>query len=177
MKTLAFVLAAAFTPALTAAVKETTPTLFQLERTVTTTAAPSAAYTALTRVGKWWDPAHTWSGDARNLLLEPRAGGCFCEKLSDGGSVSHGRVIWAQPGKMLRLEGALGPLQDMAVIGILSFKLEPDGAGTRLTMTYRASGNFTMDSAKLAPLVDQVLGVQLERLRTFADTGRPASKD
>jgi len=177
MKTLAFVCAAAFAPALAAAVKETTPTLFVIERTATTTAPPQAAYTALTRVGRWWDPKHTWSGDARNLELQPRASGCFCEKLAGGGSVSHGRVIWAQPGKMLRLEGALGPLQDMAVTGVLSFKLEPDGTGTRLTMTYRASGSFTMDSAKLAPLVDQVMGGQLERLRTFADPGRPATRD
>jgi hypothetical protein len=176
MKTLVFVLVAAMAPALRAEVKEAAPTLFLIERAVSTRVPPSAAYTALTHVGKWWDSEHTWSGDARNLQLQARAGGCFCEKLTDGGSVSHGRVIWAQPGKMLRIEGALGPLQDMAVAGVLSFKLEPDGSGTRLTMTYRAAGNFTMDSAKLAPLVDQVLGVQLERLKTFTDTGRAAPK-
>ena len=86
-----------------------------------------SVYRELGQGRRWWDPAHTWSGSARNLKLEPKAGGCFCEKLADGGSVQHGRVIFAQPGKLLRLEGALGPLQDMAVTGVLSFNLAPDG--------------------------------------------------
>jgi hypothetical protein len=111
---------------------------------------------------------HTWSGAAGNLKLDPKAGGCFCEKLPDGGSVQHARVIFAQPGKLLRLEGGLGPMQDMAVTGILSFKLEPDGKGTRIRMTYRVAGMLTLPSAQLAPGVDQVMGTQLDRLRAFA---------
>ena len=47
----------------------------------------------------WWDPSHTWSGSAKNLTFEPKAGGCFCEKLADGGSVQHGRVIYRPAGK------------------------------------------------------------------------------
>jgi hypothetical protein len=86
--------------------------------------------------------------------------------------VQHAQVVFAQPGKVLRLEGALGPLQDMAVSGVLTFALAPDGPGTRITMTYRVAGILTMDSAKLAPLVDQVMGIQLGRLRDFA-SGRP----
>jgi hypothetical protein len=39
-------------------------------------------------------------------------------------------------------------------------------------MTYRVAGSLTMDSARLAPLVDQVMGNQLARLREFA-SGRP----
>ena len=73
---------------------------------------------------------------------------------------------------LLRLDGALGPLQNMAVTGVLSFALAPDGPGTRVTMTYRVAGALTMDSTKLAPLVDQVMGIQLNRLRDFA-SGRP----
>jgi hypothetical protein len=144
-----------------AEVKETRENGFVIESIATAEAPPSS-----------WDPAHTWSGSARNLKLEPRAGGCFCEKLPDGGSVQHGRVIFAQPGKQLRLEGALGPLQEMAVSGVLTFKLEPAGPGTRIKMTYRVAGTLTMESAKLAPLVDQVMGVQLGRLRSLA-SGAP----
>ena len=33
-------------------------------------------------------------------------------------------------------------------------------------MTYRVAGVLTMESAKLAPLVDQVMGIQLGRLAT-----------
>ena len=153
-------------------VKDTRENGFAIEATVMADASPAAVYRQLVRVADWWDPKHTWSGSARNLKLEPKAGGCFCEKLADG-SVQHARVIFAQPGKLLRLDGALGPLQDMAVTGILSFSLAPDGPGTRIKMTYRVAGVLSMDSAKLAPLVDQVMGIQLGRLRTFA-SGAPA---
>lgn len=131
---------------------------------------PAAAYRAVTQLPNWWDPAHTWSGSAKNLTLEARAGGCFCEKLSEGGSVQHARVVFAQPGKLLRLDGALGPLQDMAVTGVLTFALAPDGPGTRITATYRVSGAITMDATKLAPGVDQVLNGQFERLRSYANS-------
>ena len=39
------------------------------------------------------------------------------------------------------------------------------------TMTYRVAGALTMESAKLAALVDQVMGTQLSRLRDFASGG------
>jgi uncharacterized protein YndB with AHSA1/START domain len=155
-----------------AEVRESREGSFVIETTMMADAAPASVYRDLVRVALWWHPGHTWSGAARNLKLDARAGGCFCEKLSGGGSVQHGRVLFAQPGRQLRLEAALGPLQEMAVAGVLTFGLAPDGPGTRITLTYRVAGQLTMDSAKLAPLVDQVLGIQLGRLRDFA-SGRP----
>jgi uncharacterized protein YndB with AHSA1/START domain len=157
-----------------AEVRETTDSAFVIESSVSTAASPAAVYAALGKVSAWWDPQHTWSGSARNLSLQLQAGGCFCEKLADGGSVQHGRVVFAQPGKLLRLDTALGPLQEMAVTGVLTFKLTPEASGTRITMNYRVAGAFTMQAAKLAPLVDQVMGGQLERLRAHLNTGKPA---
>ena len=40
-------------------------------------------------------------------------------------------------------------------------------------MTYRVAGALTMESAKLAPIVDHVMGVQLGRLRAYGDTLKP----
>ncbi len=57
----------------------------------------------------------------------------------------------------------------MPVTGVLTFKLAPAAGGTLVTMTYRVSGAFTMESAKLAPIVDSVMTTQLERLRTHVD--------
>ncbi|MEO8017897.1 MAG: SRPBCC domain-containing protein [Pseudomonadota bacterium] len=156
-----------------AEVLEVHETSFVVEAVVMAEAAPAAVYRSLVRVSQWWDPKHTWSGSAKNLKLEPKAGGCFCEALAGGGSVQHGRVVFAQPGRQLRIDGALGPLQEMAVTGVLTFKMAPDGPGTRVTLTYRVAGALTMDSAKLAAGVDQVLRGQLDRLRTFA-SGAPA---
>jgi uncharacterized protein YndB with AHSA1/START domain len=152
-----------------AEVQETRDGYFAIQSLILVDLAPSATYRELIRLSEWWDPAHTWSGSSRNLTLEPRAGGCFCEKLKSGGSVQHARVLFARPGELLRLEGALGPLQEMAVTGVLTFTLAPDGPGTRVTMSYRVAGGLTMEPAKLAPLVDQVMTGQLERLRNFAN--------
>ena len=133
-----------------AAVKEVKDGAFTIEAVVLAEAAPAKVYADLLRPSAWWIPAHTWSGSARNLKLEGKAGGCFCEKLADGGSVQHGRVIFARPGQLLRLDAALGPLQDMAVVGVLTFSLAPDAGGTRITMSYKVSGAMSMDAAKLA---------------------------
>lgn len=147
------------------AVQQTRDDGFLIQSVVLVDARPEAAWRALIRVSSWWDPAHTWSGSAKSLRLEPRAGGCFCERLTNGGSVEHARVVFAQPGRLLRLDGALGPLQEMPVTGVLSYALAPDGPGTRITMTYHVAGALAVESAKLAPLVDQVMQGQFERLR------------
>jgi uncharacterized protein YndB with AHSA1/START domain len=100
-----------------------------------------------------------------------QAGGCFCETVSNGGSIQHGRVIYAQPNEWLRLDAPLGPLQEMPVTGVLTFKLAPAvGGGTQVTMTYRVAGGLTMETGKLAPLVDQVMRIQLDRLKAHTDS-------
>ena len=57
--------------------------------------APAAkVYESLiARVGSWWNEQHTCSGDSRNLSIDPRPGGCFCERLTNGG-VEHMRVVY-----------------------------------------------------------------------------------
>jgi uncharacterized protein YndB with AHSA1/START domain len=153
-------------------VRETRDNSLVIESSVTTGASPRATYAAIGKVAAWWDSGHTWSGAAKNLSLQMRAGGCFCEKLAAGGSVEHGRVVYADPGKLLRIDGALGPFQEMAVIGVLTFKLTPEGSGTRITMNYSVSGAIAMDTKKLAPGVDQVMAGQLARLKAFADKSK-----
>ena len=153
-------------------VRETHDNSFVIESSLTTGASPRATYAAIGKVAAWWDSGHTWSGSAKNLSLQMRAGGCFCEKLAAGGSVQHGRVVYADPGKLLRIDGALGPFQEMAVTGVLTFKLTPDGSGTRITMNYSVSGAIAMDTTKLAPGVDQVMAGQLARLKVFADKSK-----
>ena len=84
---------------------------------------------AMIAPSRYWNPDHSWSGNAENFYLVPQAGGCFCELIrttsddnikSSEGSVQHMRVIYARNNKMLRLSGALGPLQGEAVTGTLT---------------------------------------------------------
>lgn len=138
-------------------------------------APPGDLYTRFTQIGRWWSDAHTYSGKAANLTLESRVGGCFCETLADGGFVRHMDVVFAMPGKALRLSGGLGPLQERGASGLMALQFKPEGAGTRLQVTYTVSGfSAARDYETLAPAVDGVLKEQLTRLKRFAETGKPA---
>src|SRR5579871_47205 len=100
-------------------------------------APPESVYSQLFKVGDWWDSRHTFSGDAKNLTIEEKPGGCFCEKLPKGGGARHMEVVNFAPGKTLVLIGGLGPLQSMAATGALSVQLAPaDGGGTKVQVTY-----------------------------------------
>jgi len=66
---------------------------FVVQASVDVALAPDAAYALLAEPGRWWNSAHTYSGDARNMGLEAKAGGCFCEILPDkGGQGSSGSI-------------------------------------------------------------------------------------
>jgi hypothetical protein len=168
MRTLTLLLALAATAH--ADVTDRAPNGFTISHTRDVAAAPDAVWKALVAVGTWWDREHTYSGNSKNLLLSPRAGGCFCETLERGGTIEHARVIYAQPPTTLRLSGALGPLQQLGVAGTLTFELKPEGKLTRVHMTYAVGGYAAGDLGKqLADPVDKVLGAQVERLKALFD--------
>jgi uncharacterized protein YndB with AHSA1/START domain len=138
-------------------------------------AAPSAkVYDALVgQVGKWWSPAHTYSGDANNLSIDPRPGGCFCERLANGGGVEHLRVVYVAPGDQLRMSGALGPLQASGLAGSLTWKLTNAGNGSTIELSYVVGGYMSGGFEQMAPAVSGVLLEQLTRLKSFVETGTP----
>ncbi len=158
-------------PVATAAVSESAPGHFRIEQTVLLPAAPLPTYRLLLQPQLWWSGAHTYSGDARNLSLDAAEARCFCERLADGGSVEHMRVVQAQPGTLLRLSGGLGPLQAAAVAGTLTWTLKAEGQGTRLGLTYVVAGHVPGGADKLAGPVDRVLAEQLDRLAAAAARG------
>src|SRR5262249_39552439 len=101
-----------------------------------TVAADAARASAAPLDGReWWAPPHTYSGDAANLSLDPRPQGCWCEKVGGKPAVVHLTVLFAQPGKLLRLSGGLGPLQAMAVTGTMTWTLTPAGNGTAVELS------------------------------------------
>jgi uncharacterized protein YndB with AHSA1/START domain len=155
-----------------AEVKQTAADGFFITFSGPVAASATKAYTDVTQIQRWWSSEHTWSGKAANLSLKPEAGGCFCERWKDG-SVEHGRVIMAMPGKVLRLETSLGPLQEQALVGILSFWVKTEDSTTTLTVEYRVNGSSGSGLDQLAPSVDEVLGAQVDRLRRYIATGNP----
>lgn len=155
-----------------AEVKQSAADAFLVEHRAELRAAPAELYAAIGRVGQWWSPPHTWSGDPANLSLELRAGGCFCERWS-GGEAEHLRVGQVQGDRLVRLLGGLGPLQALGLQGVLEFRIEPAAAGSSLVLSYRVSGDSLHQLGELAPVVDAVLAEQFARLSRFAETGSP----
>ena len=132
--------------------------------------SPARAYAATIDIGHWWSSSHTYSGDAKNLHIDAKAGGCFCEKWKNG-SVEHMRVVLAMPGAMLRLSGGLGPLQSGALNGTLTFQFKSGEDGNQVLVSYLVGGYFSGGLDKLAGGVDAVLGEQLQRLQRLIDDG------
>jgi hypothetical protein len=146
---------------------------FTIKHQADVTLPPPAAWAALSDIGRWWDGSHSFSGDARNLNLDPRVGGCFCEKLGMYAGVQHMTVIYAQPPKLLRLSGVIGPLQEFAVTGSLTWQIEVGGGGSRIVATYTVGGYADRPMSEWALLTDSVLVTQVERLARFINTGSP----
>lgn len=148
---------------------------FTVKIAVQIQAPPEAVYRRLIQVAGWWSPAHTFSQDAKNLSLDPKAGGCFCEVLPNGGSVRHMQVLMVAPDKSLVLSGALGPLQALAATGTMSIELAPASGETKLTATYAVNGYLPAGMNTWAGPVDRVLGEQFSRLKNLVEHGDPAA--
>ncbi len=138
-------------------------------------AAPDVIWKRMISPKDYWDAEHSWSGSIAGFSIDPRAGGCFCEliqsKGSDGklkttGSVEHMRVIYAEPSKVLRMQGAMGPLQSEAMLGTMTMAIEPlkSGTGSKISWSYVAGGYMRYKTAEIAPAVDKVFGEQFARL-------------
>ena len=169
---LAVALGGSVAGAATAATSDVSPTGFLVTVRHDVRATPQRLYGALGEVDKWWNGSHSWSGKAANLSLSTQAGGCFCERWGPN-SVEHARVVHAQEERMLRLDGALGPLQALAATAILTFAIAPREGGSTLVVTYRVSGSESAGLQQLAGPVDGVIAEQVRRLVGYVETGKP----
>ncbi|TMG87951.1 MAG: ATPase [Betaproteobacteria bacterium] len=159
-----------------AAIISGTDTGFEVLETVSVAASPKESYARLVNIAAWWNKAHTFSGDSANLTLDARPGGCFCERLKDGGGVQHLTVTYVAPNQALRFSGALGPLQSLGVAGSMTIALTGTaGGGTDIALRYRVGGYATDGIKKWAGPVDEVLGEQIARLKRLIDSGSAES--
>ena len=168
-----------------AEVKTSSDTGFNIIHIATVQGSTDEIWKRLVAPKDWWNKSHSWSGSTDGFYIDAQANGCFCElfqekgpdgKLKTVGSVEHMRVIFSQPGKVLRMQGGLGPLQSEAVTGTLTVAMEPskDGLETKISFSYVVGGYMRYKVSEIAPAVDNVLGDQFRRLlKPFA----PVSDD
>src|SRR4051794_41981845 len=107
---IAIVALAAATPA-AAEVVSASANGFEVRETVQLVVPAVAAYAAFANIGDWWDPEHSYSGDAANLSLNLVPGGCFCERLpKSGGGGGHLSANLFETGEEIVLPGGRRPL-------------------------------------------------------------------
>lgn len=170
-----FVLMVMLTSHATAVVVNQSAAGFLVRNVAVVTAVPEKVYdTLMNEIGNWWDPAHTFSGDAHNLSVENRVGGCFCEHFPGGGGVRHLTIVNMIPAKRLRLAGGLGPLQSGGISGSLTWDLAETGEDTTVTLEYSVGGYLPDGLQNMAEPVDGMLNSQLQRLKSYIEHGRPA---
>ena len=133
--------------------------------------ARQAVWSILIAPDRWWSSAHSWSGDASNMTLDPKVGGCWCERLKDGGMVEHARVLAVEPQKRLLLRGELGPMQTLAAVGKLELSVGTADGQTVVTLRYAIAGYGFGDTVTFANAVDGVISEQADRLAAVAKRG------
>ncbi len=138
---------------------------FIIQHTLTLQQEKTHVFTNMTAgLGKWWDPEHSFSGNAANMRIDSD---CFCERWDNNVVVHLNTSIWIEGSKVV-MEGGLGPLKELGLNGSMVWSLtSTEGGGTNLTWKYFVRGFSDTDLISLAPVVDGMLKEQLGRLSSF----------
>ena len=105
----------------------------------------AAVFNALTKdPGAWWGHPML-RPEATGLTLEPRLGGLFVERWTQGGAVLAAVTQWVTD-RHLELTG---PFHLGLGVGVASFGLATDGVATLLQFSFRAFGPIDPDRARM----------------------------
>jgi hypothetical protein len=125
-------------------------------------------------ISGWWD--HSFSDNPLKFYIDPKPGGGFYEIFNDSGDgVLHATVIYAERGKMLRMDGPLG-LSGKAVTLIITYTFEEvESTSTKFKVAVNGSGEI----AEGVP--DVVKNVWhhfiFEQLKPYVEAGKHKSLD
>ncbi|GIF60664.1 SRPBCC domain-containing protein [Asanoa iriomotensis] len=112
------------------------PTLPPIVRELVVPVGPTEAFDLFTtKIGEWWPPAFTASGDAlADVIMEPRVGGRVYERARDGGEQDWGVVgIW-ELAERVALRWTHGLRTPEATLVDVSFT--PDGSVTAVRLQH-----------------------------------------
>jgi uncharacterized protein YndB with AHSA1/START domain len=154
-----------FLPAAAAAeVVATSPSGFSLRHETLSEQSVEEVWDRLMQPSAWWDPNHTYSGDAENLSMGNEAGAYWREDWEEG-SVIHGQLLLVRRKEELVLSAPFGPLLPIAATCRWTIRLRrlEDGS-TAISSTHLVTGPVGSGVEALAGPVDEVIGANLERL-------------
>jgi uncharacterized protein YndB with AHSA1/START domain len=124
---------------------EATPAaLGNLHLEVAIEATPAKVWKALTEdLAAWW-PAEFYTGGEdghRTIALDAVPGGLMKETREDGAGLVWGTVMAIEPGRQLQVLGATFPNWGGPTVSFITWRVEEDGSGSRLTFEESNVGN------------------------------------
>lgn len=182
---LVFIVSGSFTPQALSKVNYADNSGFSISNVSESAASVEVVYdNFINHIDNWWPKDHTWWKGT--LKIDEYAGGCFCETTQTS-SAAHMQISFIHPQKKVVMTGGLGPLQEMGIYGALTWQFtslneedsntDSSNKGTRVTLTYHASGTIQFngkkatneDAEKLVQVVDKVQAQQLSSLTSFSN--------
>lgn len=145
---------------------------FTLRFAVGLEASREEVIAAAGEIPAWWDPAHSYTGDAANLSLTLEPGGCWCERLADGTVFRHGEVVSMTSDRVV-FDAPLGPLNGKATRANLTFSAGPENRGVLAAM------EFVVEGPGVGAFADAVHGVMRQgwnRYVRFIEYGEPVAQ-
>lgn len=180
-----FIVSGSFTPQALSKVNYADNSGFSISNVSESAASVEVVYdNFINHIDNWWPKDHTWWKGT--LKIDEYAGGCFCETTQTS-SAAHMQISFIHPQKKVVMTGGLGPLQEMGIYGALTWQFtslneedsntDSSNKGTRVTLTYHASGTIQFngkkatneDAEKLVQVVDKVQAQQLSSLTSFSN--------
>ena len=143
--------------------------VFSFEKVIILPGTPEGVYDAITGdISAWWD--HSFSDKPYKLFIEAKPGGGFFEIFNEeGDGVKHATVIYAERGKMLRMDGPLG-LSGKAVQMVTTYSFQALGSdSTKLTLSVHAAGEIEVGIPAIVEKVWEHFLV--ERFKPFVESG------
>jgi uncharacterized protein YndB with AHSA1/START domain len=135
---------------------------------------PARAFAVFTAdIGKWWPATHSIGGKFKETVLEPRPGGRWYERETDGGECDWGKVIaWEPPSRILlawQLDHNFKYAADLVTEVEVRFIPESAGA-TRVELEHRNLERLGEHAERLSAAVSRGWPAILEHFAAATST-------
>jgi uncharacterized protein YndB with AHSA1/START domain len=115
-----------------------------------------------TNMHKWWPPAHSILKAPRaSITVEPRVGGRWYERATDGSECNWGRVVsWDPPARIVLTWQLTAEFNyDPAFVTEVEVRFTPEGAdATRVELEHRKLEQYGEKAEAIRPMLDSPEG-------------------
>jgi hypothetical protein len=152
----------------------TRPDHFHVERSGQVNAPPEAAFALINDFHQWvqWSPYEKLDPDLERSFEGPASGPGAVYAYKGNSNVGEGRmtILESRPGELVAIQ--LEFLKPFPATNRAAFKLEPSGAGTRVT--WSMDGPNTLMGKVMSPFMDGFIGKSMEQGLAALDTAAQA---